>query len=589
MEPIKGQSDQDASEPEAGGHSVGVSKTDVRRDSEQDRFSRIPGVKYLKGAKIAWQNRHLWRPILEGRPLVRDRQLIELVTKLLKTSERLECDGWRDLSFRRVVGDRDGLFVVTADVLGRREHFQFGPDDNVPQRVVDSARIPFLYGNAHYDRHSHQYFDGGLTANLPVEILEPEIDKYGPVLAFSFEPVAYDYSPPQSPWDLARSLIETTIEAAVSKASRIERRQVYVIKLPSLVSGTLAFSEAQEQLSAPFDLKSLERIKKELLEIRLPVGREHYNFINDYKRSRRAVSGHESDTFLKVLVDYPADQTCRLAQIDIIDKIESVSGKMGQGFAGRGNIDVAFRSDLGVSVPAVYPFPFLLTRARRGIWGVVPIGEHSAIASIVHPDNQMAYEILKRAEWNPEKSKVKSVWLDELSYYSDQGELRFLLADGYIAQEIFPEMLIDVGGTLDPLKFYSNSGGSGSPARVSFLNSMPNMADRQEFLSFPPVSPPSDFSAKTDIILTDLATARGTVEALQHDGMEIIPVPHSLDIPVGIGFTMLAGAIFEDRSRWKVFAGFARKAYKPLEAFMLQNGIRLYAERGEEQLEVLNG
>jgi predicted acylesterase/phospholipase RssA len=118
------------------------------------------------------------------------------------------------------------LYIVASDLESRTSK-TFGPEETpeetVLRAVLASSALPFIFV-------SHKSFgsemnpvlvDGGICDNLPVEPLVANDGEahFGKVFAISFKPAAAER--PASPFDLARRVVDTSINHAVARSKAL--------------------------------------------------------------------------------------------------------------------------------------------------------------------------------------------------------------------------------------------------------------------------------------------------------------------------------------------------------------------------------
>jgi predicted acylesterase/phospholipase RssA len=538
------------------------------------RFGLLgPFVRPLGVARRVWDHRRILWPILRGQTLADAVAIEELILSLLKLGP-LESWGTRDITFRELREAprlrRTGriLRLVSANVVKRRQFAAYSDDASVAAAVLDSARLPFVFGNAHPDHPPPDHFDGGITANLPVEVLEqddssddPEggISRYGPILAFTFEKTQPPV--PTTPWQLAVAFAETAIEEAVRRVTTVGRSHVHVIEIPGLVTNTFDFVEAQRLLAKEdFGKPQRQRVSDELKGLRLPVSREYHSA---KAAMRNRISFHAAprlSSAVLVKIDYPSHSAAREAQDGIHSSLQG-NNVVFLPYDESEQFDAVFRRDLAVLGATIYLFPFYLTGMRRSTWGVVPWGTQQALGAVLHRDNKLL-EKFERCAWEGQPASAKP-WLDELLKYQAGSQCTVLLEDGYIAEEFVPEILRrnleSTAGLTLMLSEHRKTGG---------LRRIREKLPATKYRGFGSFGPPSlgGQMRDTDVALVDLAFASEAARALGSDAsgealFRSLALPHGLDIPVGIGFTLGAWDLFAKFETWLALAGAAASAF----------------------------
>lgn len=217
-------------------YAAGISPAALRAE-----FAAFP-LDQLMPFQGRWRKgRSLWRA-LRGLPLVDDRPLSELLSRLLRDQ--------LDLARPALLGDLAiPMVIVASDVSGRQriDYDSERPADRerrVVSCVMDSCAIPFFFRAAGRDSQT-LLLDGGLCENLPTDLLSPEIARYGEIVAISF--LDEEPATPRSPKEFAVALLDTAINASVRRSKAAAN--IVLIELNPYGVGTFDFDKAHSALS----------------------------------------------------------------------------------------------------------------------------------------------------------------------------------------------------------------------------------------------------------------------------------------------------------------------------------------------------
>jgi predicted acylesterase/phospholipase RssA len=103
--------------------------------------------------------------------------------------------------------------IVYAD-LYRGTPQVAGDGENIVTALLDSCAIPFYFRMWNEARGA--FVDGGICENLAVADLRQDQEKYGPIVAISFNRAPAD--DPQGWFDYAKALMDTAIHNSVARA-----------------------------------------------------------------------------------------------------------------------------------------------------------------------------------------------------------------------------------------------------------------------------------------------------------------------------------------------------------------------------------
>jgi hypothetical protein len=142
------------------------------------------------------------------------------------------------------------IFVHAVDIYTRKEIiYKRDPNITIADALFDSSAIPFIF-RTYKDVSST--VDGGLTNNFPSDVLRDDVEKYGPVIGFSFASDVADNGRPDEGrgiWAFGRALISTVIDAAAAKAlAKLPKGDVHYF---STATSTLDWQQGLRDLKPP--------------------------------------------------------------------------------------------------------------------------------------------------------------------------------------------------------------------------------------------------------------------------------------------------------------------------------------------------
>jgi len=149
-----------------------------------------------------------WR-VLRGQPFWPEHRLRRLLEQVFREARVRTLGDLEDKTGVKVM-------IVASDLVGGRSVLYKDPSDPIVSCLLDSCALPFFLRNASRGG-AHTIVDGGLCENLPVEQLRREEAAYGPVVGVSFREWEAG-TPPRSFLDFSKALLDTSMNAAVSRA-----------------------------------------------------------------------------------------------------------------------------------------------------------------------------------------------------------------------------------------------------------------------------------------------------------------------------------------------------------------------------------
>jgi predicted acylesterase/phospholipase RssA len=187
--------------------------------------------------------------VWKGASLASTEKLREFLTRLFDGKRKSLV---RDIPTRAHAAKGPEMIIVSADLYTGTSHIA-KDDESIVTALLDSCAIPFYFRVWKHPRGG--IVDGGICENLPAALLRKEQEKYGPILAVSFNrPATLD---PKTWLDYAQALLDTAIHNSVARATQeLSPEQVLPIQTDL---GTFDFSRAlsDEGLGTMYDATRL--------------------------------------------------------------------------------------------------------------------------------------------------------------------------------------------------------------------------------------------------------------------------------------------------------------------------------------------
>lgn len=244
--------------------------------------------------------------------------------------------------------------------------------------------------------------------------------------------------------------------------------------------------------------------------------------------------------------------------------------------------DAIQRPDFAYVNRAFYFFPFFLTPVRLNAWGVIPYASHKALGLIF---NKEKYKNLETAlalyVFNKEKkeqSSGKNHWLLLLISEVEKLKGKVYTVSGYMFSEIIPLIINQFGNMMDQGKYREIAKevplNAMSVKQYKERNKSKNENMAIEYMVWNKVK-----KSKKNVAIVDLASAGNFRAIWQQEKREdyvLMSLRHSLDIPVGIGFSLLAfNDIKKKTTLWKSLQNLVLDQLDPCRSELAEIGIVL--------------
>jgi hypothetical protein len=276
----------------------------------------------------------------------------------------------------------------------------------------------------------------------------------------------------------------------------------------------------------------------------------------------------ESRSYLLSIVPYTniADslQTVQLEMAKFIDKL---------GFGTQQRfIEEQFRISI-TSTSAnnsriLYVFPYFHVPFRRRYWGVLPIGHQTSIGFVIHQSHPASaeWDVIAEstrpgASGNPGIMLAEAAdWCERLILHTDAGNGAIYWVDGFVFYDILSEALVRRGP--EPLASLARRHKSVRPEEQSSLFFSKSGGSVSDFVPDVFVFDPGECDVIRQLIAPEF---------------RLITVPHEVDVPVGIGFSVPFLPRLMVDSHWEAILQEAKRMYAPYAVALDTLGIKLYS------------
>ena len=218
---------------------------------------------------------------------------------------------------------------------------------------------------------------------------------------------------------------------------------------------------------------------------------------------------------------------------------KAISGRGSRTMRAGGYFDVVRRPGIATYNEVVYLFPFFMTPQRRTTWGVLPYARHTQLGLLLHKTHlhrkRLMDDIARQGD-EPESLE----WLANLLAKVEELDGKIFAVDGYLHDELLPLMVLKLGDDPSGERFY-RVGQVVEPREKERMGIFDSQAKRQK-----------------NVRVIDLADRRD-YEPYLKKGFQILEVRHTLDIPVGIGYSLLMLPMLIEGGLWKEMLGVVRK------------------------------
>jgi len=539
--------------------------------------------------KVPGKIRSLWRAFIMNSPLLQDRILEE---KLDEISE---------LKDKKVHDFKSPELVITASDL--RWSQQITQDGN--QRVIDcllnSCRIPFVFARG--KNTSSNFYDGGITGNLPVTQLLIDKEKFGPIIAFTFS--SSDKARINGPISLLRQIIFSSIDSSVQKD--LARGDLFKIELNGDGVKNMIDFHAMSKILDPED-KATEPVFSNNYNITREKLQEFVDIVCDQMYIENRLKNvyeinaklKKNDNKQKWVVNYKYTDIREVHKMQ--DELQQyiVTNLHMAPFSEKSHyFDAIQKPEIALASDAFYTFPFFLSHIRHNFWGIIRYGYHRAIGVIVDKDSSLrddqGDQLIPKLNVHQIGVTQQSLpatdhWMDDLirAVYRKDGKLVSL--GGYLFNEIIPLMVLEaqdksaqanypeVTYLVHPSIELSNESRMKSFEALNLpYDQDPNKT--RAFLNYSLLQHFTDRNSKNSAIIFDLADFEILNTLINKLGAnyEIYKLNHYLEIPVGIGFSLPAFKKVQENGHWNKLRKIAVTNLAPISPQLKEIGIELSA------------
>jgi len=235
----------------------------------------------------------------------------------------------------------------------------------------------------------------------------------------------------------------------------------------------------------------------------------------------------------------------------------------------------------------LYLFPFFLTPLREHMWTVLPFGHQTTLGFILHNDHPALKEWTKAVAKTsrPMRGGARVEELrgsdaasgDALDARAARNWIQFLISEtarlgaslyslsGYVCDEIVAEIV---------------SQASDEALRLAFLDCSVRLTPEREYtLPFFVTAQPALTGAHSNVYLFDPADIQRLRQILRRSEYTIVIAEHGIDVPVGVGVSILGLPRLLANGLWRELLAEAVEAYLPYKEKLREIGIVL--DRGE--------
>lgn len=497
--------------------------------------------------------------------------------------------------------------IITCSDLKKNTQIVRSGDDDVINSLLDSCRIPFIFGNK--DILLSDFYDGGITGNLPIDHLMTERNLYGPIIGFTFQkPLEKDI---KNPFELLIQIINSALDSSVSK--ELKSTGAYSIELDGSGVKHIADFVQMARILDPNN-SDTELIFKENYEItKNKLKRFHvYDSDKGYVTNRvtnleeiiPGITTHANKG--KWVINYKYTNISLVHRMqDEIEKYLLNNLSVNKFPIDEAYFDAIQRPELAMANDAYYTFPFFLSHIRHNFWGVIKYGNHRALGIVIDRGTKLKgdsgfniKEILEPHKFNQNEQKenhTNDYWVDDVLRAIHASEGKLISLSGYLINEIIPLMLVMSGNSkaqylypkiskiVYPIfesKNETNKKDFKDLKQKYFNQNQASFANEDRMLlimgllnSFKE-SGPRESSIIFD--LADYDIVHFMIEKLELP-YDILKINHYLNIPVGIGFSLPTFGNIKEQ-HWESLKKISDKYLDPAKEDLMSIGIELNKE-----------
>ena len=226
------------------------------------------------------------------------------------------------------------------------------------------------------------------------------------------------------------------------------------------------------------------------------------------------------------------------------------------------SFDAIMRPDIALANKVIYTFPFFLSHIRLSTWDVVDYGVHQALGVLVR-ENTYSANLLKNymRDLNTlqKAEHYDGHWISKLLHVLDKFESRLVSMSGYLYNEIVP-LMIHKSDDASAQDWFVQAG---------------DTKQQSDFISGDVFSGAD--SKENDVFVIDLADSKYFLDVAKNKDSRFILIPllHDLEIPVGIGYSLLMFEEMRDKILWQGFRDAAEEVLRESGADFKKIGISL--------------
>ncbi len=344
------------------------------------------------------------------------------------------------------------LIITRTDI--KRNENKCKESDYVIDALLQSCRIPFLFKTKNDD-----HFDGGITVNLPTNLLTQDIDDYGYVIAISFKEDIVDI---KDGLDMAFVILMNVFNAGVNINKNDKRvcvidvacddvsvlnfnkmSEIFKEKKKNPLSEDTVFDNVYKQVKEKLDIEFI----KTRVAVDYSIKCRHENLITNVPSVKKYQKQYSPVLIRYKYTDLSSVESMQSNVEKYLKKIgwETVEQQQDKYF------DALQRPEIAILNKAIYTFPFLMSRLRRNYWGVIDYGAHRAIGVLLKNNSPLKSYIIDHvydpARPNEMISTFQKHWMCKIieSMNSANVEKEIITVNGYLYNEMLPLMILERG------------------------------------------------------------------------------------------------------------------------------------------------
>ena len=499
--------------------------------------------------KIFWK-------FFRNKPLYPENSLKTLLSDLLGIKP--------ELTFADMEAKGGPKVVLTKSNVVARKQECTNKEDYVIASIMDSCAIPFVFRTTYSG--PVPWFDGGITGNLPTKWLDGDV----PIIAVMLDQ-AYDEESVKRKFGLLKAMLDSAVDVLVHHDSL--RKGVSSVRMKTNQVSLLDFGDAHEILAAKDQNKQYDALKADAREklkqflsepnIRFRWAEERYNQL---KSIYNFMKPPKDSCWVIHAEDYAKEETSLYETLKTLrNRITEIAREKGitlKAYPTQKSFDAIMRPDIALANKVIYTFPFFLSHIRLSTWDVVDYGVHQALGVLVR-ENTYSANLLKNymRDLNTlqKAEHYDGHWISKLLHVLDKFESRLVSMSGYLYNEIVP-LMIHKSDDASAQDWFVQAG---------------DTKQQSDFISGDVFSGAD--SKENDVFVIDLADSKYFLDVAKNKDSRFILIPllHDLEIPVGIGYSLLMFEEMRDKILWQGFRDAAEEVLRESGADFKKIGISL--------------